>query len=77
VSESLQQVEQIAAFTALLVIHAGGHVKIPFETVENGLPAGHAVHMEWDDDNNLNFSIKSIEEIKEQQEADRIANAQQ
>lgn len=74
---SLQEVEQIAAFTALLVVHAGGHVKIPFETVEAGLPAGHAVHMEWDEENNLNFSIKSIDEIKAQEEADRVANAQQ
>lgn len=51
-------VQKIVTYLALVLQHYGGEVHIPIEEIEKGLPAGHGVHMEQDDEGNLTMSIR-------------------
>lgn len=37
--------EQVTAILGLVLLHFGGEARIPFETVERGLPSGHGVRI--------------------------------
>jgi hypothetical protein len=57
-----EQFEQLAAYLGLLVQHAGGEVRIPFDKVEEGLPANSGVRVIVDSENEeIVFVIQEIE----------------
>lgn len=61
-----EQVEQIAAYLGLLVQHAGGEVRIPFEEAERGLPDNSGVRVIVESDTEeIVFKIQEIESDKQ------------
>ena len=42
-------INELASYIGLLVKHAGGEVRLPYESVEDGLPVGKRVKIEMDE----------------------------
>ena len=61
-TQEVNEIEQIVAFTALLVQNAGGEVRIPIAEVEKGLPAGHGVHIQWEGEEGAGELVFRIQE---------------
>lgn len=58
--------EGVAAVLGLVVVDAGGEIRIPYEAVEKGLPAESAVRVYRDEQSNeLVVKIAGVEEQKE------------